>query len=191
MDFSNTGPGNFYAEASGRVGGVHNEYSSSDLRDASGRKADYDSSSAYYGLHFGAGYLWNINEKASLDFYGKYFWTRQEGDSARLSTDDKVSFKDVDSSRLRLGARFAYAVNEYVSPYIGAAYEHEFEGKARASSNGFAIDTPSLRGDTGIGELGLSLRPSSSLPLSFDLGVQGYTGRREGVTGSLQVRFEF
>jgi outer membrane autotransporter protein len=90
-----------------------------------------------------------------------------------------------------LGSRFSYAVNEYVSPYIGAAYEHEFDGKARATTNGFDLPAPSLRGHTGIGELGLSLRPSLTLPLSFDLGVQGYVGRREGVTGSLQVRWEF
>ena len=51
MDFVNTGPGRFYAEASGRAGKTHNEYDSSDLRDAAGRKADYDSSSPYYGLH--------------------------------------------------------------------------------------------------------------------------------------------
>jgi hypothetical protein len=44
---------------------------------------------------------------------------------------------------------------------------------------------------TGMGELGLSLKPSKTLPLSFDLGVQGYVGKREGVTGSLQVKFEF
>ncbi|MDR1125906.1 MAG: hypothetical protein LBM64_07590, partial [Deltaproteobacteria bacterium] len=31
------GPGRFYAEASGRAGRVHNEYNSSDLRDAAGR----------------------------------------------------------------------------------------------------------------------------------------------------------
>ena len=48
-----------------------------------------------------------------------------------------------------------------------------------------------MRGDTGIGELGLLLKPSQTLPLSFDLGVQGYTGKREGVTGSLQARWEF
>ena len=102
-----------------------------------------------------------------------------------------MSFKDVDSSRLRGGTRFAYAVNEYVSPYIGAAYEHEFGGKAKATTNGFDIPAPSIRGGTGIGELGLSLRPSKTLPLSFDLGVQGYAGKREGVTGSLQMRLEF
>jgi hypothetical protein len=48
-----------------------------------------------------------------------------------------------------------------------------------------------LRGSTGIGELGLTLKPSKNLPLSFDLGVQGYTGKREGMTGSLQINFEF
>jgi hypothetical protein len=73
MDFVNAGPGHIYAEASGRAGGVHNEYDSSDLRDAAGRKAEYDSSSAYYGFHLGTGYVWNITEAASLDIYGKYF----------------------------------------------------------------------------------------------------------------------
>ena len=191
MDFINTGPGRVYAEASGRAGGVHNEYGSSDLRDASNRTAEYDTTSAYYGFHLGTGYVWNITESASLDLYGKYFWTRQEGAGVTLSTGDPVKFKDTDSSRLRFGGRFALAVNEYVSPYIGAAWEYEFTGKARATTNGYDIDAPSLRGDTGIGELGLTFKPSQSLPLSFDFGVQGYVGKREGVTGNLQARLEF
>ena len=157
MDFVNIGPGRFYAEASGRAGKTHNEYDSSDLRDAAGRKADYDSSSPYYGLHFGTGYVWNINDAATLDLYGKYFWTRQQGDSVGLSTGEHLSFDDINSSRLRFGGRFA----------------------------------PNLRGNTGIGELGLSLTPSADLPLTVDLGVQGYTGKHEGVTGSLMVKWEF
>jgi hypothetical protein len=191
FDFAPTGPGNFHLEASGRAGQVDNDYDSSDLRGPNGRKAEYDSSSAYYGFHIGAGYLWNINEALSLDLYGKYFWTRQEGDSLRLSTDDPVRFKDADSSRLRGGARLTYTLNEYVRPYIGAAYEHEFDGQAEATTYGYRIKSPKLEGGTGIGELGFSLTPSTSMPLSFDLGVQGYTGTREGVTGSLQLRFEF
>ena len=191
MDFTSTGPGHFYTEASGRAGSIHNKYDSSDLRDATGREAEYDSDTPYYGLHLGAGYIWNITDAASLDLYGKYFWTRQSGDSIRLSTGDPIDFDDVYSSRLRFGSRFAYLVNEYVSPYAGVAWEHEFDGKARASTNGYSMQAPSMRGDTGIGELGLLLKPSQTLPLSFDLGVQGYTGKREGVTGSLQARWEF
>lgn len=191
MDFINTGPGHIYVEASGRAGGLHNKYESSDLRDAAGRSAEYDSSSTYYGLHFGTGYVWNITDQASLDMYGKYFWTRQKGDSVTLSTGDPIDFKDVDSNRLRLGSRFNYTVNDYISPYVGAAYEREFDGKARASTNGYDMKAPSMRGDTGAGELGLVYTPSARLPLTFDLGVQGYVGKREGVTGSLQAKYEF
>jgi outer membrane autotransporter protein len=191
MHFTDTGPGHFYTEGSFRAGRLHNEYKSSDLSDLIGNKASYDSSSNYYGFHLGTGYLWNINEQATLDLYSKYFWTRVEGDSVRLSTGDPIKFKDTGSSRLRLGGRFAYAMSEHISPYIGAAYEHEFDSKARATTNGFDLPAPSLRGNTGIGELGFTLKPSLNLPLSFDLGVQGYTGKREGVTGSLQIRYEF
>jgi hypothetical protein len=191
MDFVESGPGNFYTEASFRAGGLHNDYRNSDLRDSMGRKADYDSFSAYYGIHAGVGYIWKFTEQASLDIYGKFFWARQQGDSVRLSTGDPVKFKDVDSLRTRLGARFAYAINDYVASYIGAAWEHEFDGKARATTYGYGIDKPSLFGSTGIGELGLNLKPSKDLPLSFDLGVQGYVGKRQGVTGSLQAKFEF
>jgi outer membrane autotransporter protein len=191
MDFLDTGPGNFYTEASFRAGGLHNDYKGGDLRDSLGREAKYDSFSPYYGIHLGAGYIWKFTEKASLDLYGKYFWTRQQGNSVTLSTGDPIKFKDVDSHRLRLGGRFAYAINDYVAPYIGAAWEYEMDGRARASTYGYNIDTPTLFGSTGIGELGMSLKPSKDLPLSFDLGVQGYVGKREGVTGSLQVRFEF
>jgi len=37
----------------------------------------------------------------------------------------------------------------------------------------------------------MTLKPSKTLPLSFDLGVQAYVGKRGGVTGSLQRKWEF
>ncbi|MFT4302776.1 MAG: hypothetical protein QM579_13610 [Desulfovibrio sp.] len=192
MDFSPFGPGHFYLEGSTRTGGLYNHYSTSDLRDTWGQSAGgYDTYSPYYGLHGGGGYVWNLTEALALDIYGKYFWTRQEGTSVTLSTDDPVKFEDANSSRLRLGSRLTCNFNEYVSPYVGAAYEHEFDGKVEASTYGYDIKAPSLRGDTGIGELGFSFRPSQAVPLTLDLGVQGYVGKREGVTGSLQVKFEF
>lgn len=192
MDFVNTGPGHIYMETSLRAGHIHNEYGSSDLRDFfTGRSANYDAGSAYYGLHFGTGYLWNINKQASLDTYAKYFWTRQDGDTVTLSTGDRVAFRAVDSHRLRMGSRFSYAVNECVSPYIGAAWEYGFDGRVKATTYGYDISKPDLRGGTGIGEFGLTLTPSRGLPLSFDLGGQGYAGTRRGLTGSLRIKLEF
>jgi outer membrane autotransporter protein len=192
MDFNDSGTGRFYAELSGRAGQVRNEYSSADLRDpVTGRAARYESSVPYYGIHAALGFVCNVSDRASFDLSGKYFWTRQKGDSLTLSTGDPVRFDDADSSRVRLGARISYAANDCASPYAGAAWEREFGGAARAAANGVPIDAPSLRGDTGVGELGLTLRPSPSLPLFFDLGVQGYTGKREGATGGFQARVEF
>ncbi|MDR0736208.1 MAG: hypothetical protein LBF51_05145, partial [Zoogloeaceae bacterium] len=66
-----------------------------------------------------------------------------------------------------------------------------FEGKAKAKANGYALDAPSLRGDTGIGEIGFTFTPSKTLPLAIDFGVQGYAGKKEGVTGSLRVKYAF
>jgi outer membrane protein W len=90
-----------------------------------------------------------------------------------------------------MGTRYYHQVKEGVSPYVGLAYEYEFNGQARASTNGFNIDVPSLKGGTGIGEIGLSIRPNVSRPLSLDFGVQGYTGKREGITGRLIARWFF
>ncbi|MDR1398191.1 MAG: autotransporter-associated beta strand repeat-containing protein [Desulfarculales bacterium] len=101
LDFRGSGSGHFYGEASVRAGGLHNSYASSDLGAPGGGKANYDSSSAYYGLHLGGGYVWDLTAAASLDLYGKYFWTHQEGDSLTLSGGDPVTFRDADSQRLR------------------------------------------------------------------------------------------
>ncbi|MDR1083782.1 MAG: hypothetical protein LBP22_02740 [Deltaproteobacteria bacterium] len=57
--------------------------------------------------------------------------------------------------------------------------------------NGRPIGSPSLKGSSGIFELGLAVRPAPSKPWSIDLGVQGYAGKREGFSGSVSVRLEF
>lgn len=191
MDFVDLGSGHVYAEASARGGALHNSYHSDDLRDGFGRRAEFNSSSPYVSLHGGLGYIWNLTDALSLDVHAKYFWTYQDSSDTNLSTGERLHFGAVNSHRVRLGGRLAYAVDENIQPYIGAAWEHEFDGKARATSIGYSLDAPSLTGDTGIGELGLSWTPSANTPLSVDLSVQGYTGVREGYTGSVMARWEF
>lgn len=194
FDFTDTGPGNVYAEASFRAGWTDTDFSSGDLRDLAGRRASYDSGAAYYGAHLGLGYVWDITERSSLDLHTKYFWTRQDGDSFSV-TDDPIRFKSADSHRWRGGARFSRALTTamgpVITPYIGAAWEHEFDGKARATAYGYAMDAPDLTGGTGIGELGVSFRPSAASGLSLEAAVQGATGVREGVSGNLQAKWEF
>jgi outer membrane autotransporter protein len=178
-----------YFDASARMGWARTDFNTDNIQ-YNRQRASFDTAAPYYGLHGGLGYIWKFTDKASLDLSAKFIWTRQQGDSLTMH-EDRLRFKDADSLRTRLGGRFSYAINEYVSPYIGAYWEHEFDGRSRSTVNNRRISTPDLMGDTGMGELGLTLKPSKTLPLSFDLGVQGYVGKREGVTGSLQVRFEF
>ena len=191
MDFKKTGDGHFYLEGSAHTGMLHNSFDGDALRDAYGRSAEFDTDTPYYNLHAGLGYLWNITEDHSLDIYGKYYWTRVLGTDETLNTGDHVDFDDITSSRTRLGARYAYQATEHVSTYIGAAWEHEFEGVSDSSVFGYGIDSPKIRGDSGRGEIGLRFTPTDDLPLTVDLGVQGYAGTKEGVTGSLFVQYEF
>ena len=179
-----------YSEASLRLGSLSTDYHSDDLLDLSGNRASYDTNNLYYGAHFGLGYVWTITEQANLDTYAKYFWTHQNGGSVTV-LEDKINFNDSDSHRTRLGTRFSYIINEAITPYIGAAWEYEFDGKATATTYGYSVPAPSLKGSTGLGELGLSWTPSNAQSFSLDFGVQGYTGMREGVSGSLELKYEF
>lgn len=180
-----------YLEGSFRYGRLNSQWQSDDLHDAvSGRKAEYDLSTPYYGLHAGLGYVWDLTESLSLDVYGKYFWTHTEGQSTHI-VDDPWSFDGVDSQRLRLGARLGHEFCRQVTGYAGAAWEHEFNGKARATTYGLEAPAPSLKGDSGLLEAGLTLTPVEGSGLSLDFGVQGHTGVRQGVSGTALVRYEF
>ncbi|SHN61943.1 autotransporter outer membrane beta-barrel domain-containing protein, partial [Desulfovibrio litoralis] len=180
-----------YTEASLRVGHVSTDFSSNDFEAFSGPiNVSYDSSSVYYGAHAGLGYIWQLSEKADLDFSTKYFWTHQNGDDVTVA-GDPIKFEDADSHRWRNGVRFSYEIDKNATPYVGAAYDYEFDGKANATAYGRSIEAPELKGGTGVGELGIILKPMVNHDFSVDLGLQGYTGMREGVSGSLQMKYEF
>ncbi|MCL2117418.1 MAG: autotransporter outer membrane beta-barrel domain-containing protein [Planctomycetaceae bacterium] len=191
MDFNKFSSGHYYTEASFRAGGITNGYHNADIRDAFDLAASYDSASAYYGMHVGVGKYWQIEDKAAFDLYTKYLWTGLQGDSVMLSTGELVDFQRVNSHRLRVGWRYSNTRYQSLKPYLGAAWEYEFAGDARAATYGFAMDVPSLHGSTGICELGVSWKPASQRGLYVDLGAQGYAGKREGVSANLIIGKNF
>ncbi|SHN57181.1 autotransporter outer membrane beta-barrel domain-containing protein [Desulfovibrio litoralis] len=184
-----------YSEASFRFGRSNTDFSSNDFQSAIGQTSvSYDSSSPYYGAHAGLGYIWNLSEKINLDLYTKYLWTHQNSDSLTVA-GDPFHFDSADSHRWRNGARLNYTVTTEsgtsFTPYIGAAYDYEFDGKANATVYGERMNAPELTGGTGIGELGINFKPIVNSGFNIDLGIQGYTGEREGISGNLQIKFEF
>ena len=189
VDLTESALQGLYAEASLRAGSLYADYKSGALPN-SDLRASYDTNTAYYGAHTGLGYIWLLGENANLDLYAKYFWAHTNANSVTILGDD-VRFKAVNSHRTRLGGRLSYELNEYITPYIGAAWEYEFDGKAKSVVAGTGAPAPSLKGSTGVGELGLSWQPAAESQFSIDAGVQGYTSMREGVSGNLQIKYEF
>ncbi len=97
----------------------------------------------------------------------------------------------MNSQRTRLGARVTHAFTEQITGHVGAAWDHEYDGVARATVYGLDTPSPSLKGDTGVFELGVSLKPDFARPLTVALGVQGYMGQREGIGGTLKMGWVF
>ncbi|GHT96708.1 hypothetical protein FACS1894116_14250 [Betaproteobacteria bacterium] len=188
--FNESNSGKLYVDGSARIGRVETDFGS-DLIDAFGRSAAFNAKSRYLSSHLGAGYLLPVTASQKLDLYGQYLWSHQDGDTVKLTTGEAVKFKDANSRRLRLGAKWRLALEQNASLYLGAAWEHEYDGKAKASIQGYALDTPKLKGDTASFAFGFAISPTATRPVSFDFGIQGYTGQREGVTGNVRAGYRF
>ena len=191
MDFNGSENGHGYLEASGRVGNADTDYTNSGLRDAYGRAASYSTDGTYYGAHIGAGYVQKLDEKSSIDWYGKLLWARLEGSSAYLSTGEHLTFDDADSLRLRIGGRWNYTASDFVNYYAGLGYEYEFDGEANGFTNGLALGDEDLTGGSGVAELGISFKPSKNSPFSLELNLAGFTGEREGFRGGVEAVYTF
>ncbi|MBI0162494.1 autotransporter outer membrane beta-barrel domain-containing protein [Bartonella sp. M0283] len=202
IDFAGTGLGwvnkleagqadGLYAEASFRAGHIDTDFDTDDILGEFGEGSDYDSGADYYGLHGGVGYVMNFDERNSLDVYGRYFWTKIDSETVDVGRD-RLHFDEADSSRLRIGTRYTMIYNQQLKPYVGIAYDHEFDGEVAARAYGFKLDKPSLEGDTGIVEAGISMKPVSTIDaLSVDVTGQGFIGRREGGGGGLKIKYQF
>jgi hypothetical protein len=192
VDFAGTAGGHPYLQATLRNGRVKTDFRAPDLKDLWGRHASFESKATYYGATLAMGYHWELGEQTGLDLYGKYFWTHENGDRARLSTGETVEFAAIDSRRVRFGTRYSH-LNEtkIVRSYVDLAWEHEFDGEAKAKINGYRINAPTLKGDSAIVELGVTFLPTPSSPLRLDFGLQGYAGKREGIMGSFRVNYRF
>ena len=67
--------------------------------------------------------------------------------------------------------------------FVGAAWEYEFDGEANTQVYGLDIAAPTLKGDSGIFESGFRFKPAKSDNVSFNPGLQAYTGVMEGWPG--------
>ena len=179
-----------YAEASARVGVISTDYHNSGLSTISGKQASYDTDSLYYAAHLKAGYRWNLTDKLDFDVNASYLWSYLESEDVRI-VEDNYSFDSVQSHRTRLGAELGYTGDQGYRPYIGAAWEHEFDGEAGGSVEGYRLEEADLGGSSGLVWTGVTFVPPEASALKFDAGITGYFGQRQGISGRISMRYEF
>ncbi len=179
-----------YYEGSLRAGKTSSDYDA-DLSPVT--HASYDSDATYWAAHLGIGKLQDIGKDNTLDYYGKYFYSHTGGDSVTIHAtagDERMDFSSVNSHRLRVGARVTHKLNENNKIYGGLGYQYEFKGNARATYNGGSTPSPTVKGSSGLLELGWQVKPGKG-PMSIDLGVTGWVGKQRGVTANVQANWTF
>lgn len=181
-----------YYEGSLRIGKVKNDYSTSDVGPAG---VSYDNSAAYYAMHAGVGKVVAINDANSIDYYGKLFWSHQNGSTATLSNGYVYDFEATNSVRTKLGFRYNHNMDVKNTIYAGLAWQHEFNGTANATIHNGGISSsapaPSVKGETGILELGWKINPTDTSRFEMDLGLTGCTGKQKGVGANVNFLWHF
>ena len=179
-----------YADAAVRAGKLSSDYHNNDATNIKGQRVSYDIDSTYYAAHLGIGYQWDMTNALRLDTSAQYMWSHVDSENTTI-LGERYHLDAMDSHRTRVGVKLNYTAEPQYTPYIGIAWEHEFDGKAKSSVEGYAIDEADLGGSSGIVTLGVDFKPSENSPLTLEAGVTGYVGQHEGVAGQFRMQYTF
>lgn len=180
-----------FAEASLRAGKNHNTFDTRDIVNLStGERAHYNLDSNYLGAHIGTGYSKALDEKNTVDVSAKYLWTQLKGKNVKVAGDN-IHFDDINSHRVRLDTGLSHQYTDTMAVRAGLGYEYEFDGKAKASTYGYDIAAPGVRGSSGILTVGATVTPTENKALNIDFNINGYTGKRDGVSGNIKFSYAF
>ena len=88
-----------------------------------------------------------VSDKATLDVYGRYYFSHTNGSDVSIATGEEIDFDAVNSHRLRIGGRYTTTLTEKAKAYAGLAWQYEFGGDAKAAINGFvSLHIASIQG---------------------------------------------
>ncbi|WP_444499989.1 autotransporter outer membrane beta-barrel domain-containing protein [Sutterella wadsworthensis] len=176
-------------------GWLRNEFSAP----IAGVSVDFDRTSNYWGAHLGMCGEFQAAGKIKNRTFLNYFYDGRESESYTASGSSDVAgadfhFNSLNSHRAQLGSVFEYAYTSALRPYAALTYEYAFkaDAKGRASDQfgDLGLNGTDLEGSTGIVSLGWTYQ-NEAKRFEFDLGVNGYTGKRQGVSAQLQAAWKF
>ena len=176
-------------------GWLRNEFSAP----IAGVSVDFDRTSNYWGAHLGMYGEFQAAGKIKNRTFLNYFYDGRESESYTASGSSDVAgadfhFNSLNSHRAQLGSVFEYAYTSALRPYAALTYEYAFkaDAKGRASDQfgDLGLNSADLEGSTGIVSLGWTYQ-NEAKRFEFDLGVNGYTGKRQGVSAQAQAAWKF
>ena len=176
-------------------GWLRNEFSAP----IAGVSVDFDRTSNYWGAHLGMYGEFQAAGKIKNRTFLNYFYDGRESESYSASGSSDVAgadfhFNSLNSHRAQLGSVFEYAYTSALRPYAALTYEYAFKADARGRATDqfgdLALNGTDLEGSTGIVSLGWTYQ-NEAKRFEFDLGVNGYTGKRQGVSAQLQAAWKF
>lgn len=176
-----------------KVGLLRNEFNSN----IAGANVDYDRTGVYWGAHLGTHYDWDLTQSIRSRVFLSYFYDGQGDESFDIAGEGDVggahvSYDAIHAHRVQLGSMFEFAVSDTWRPYLGLTFEQilaaEAKGTATDAQGSFDLNSSDLEGSTGILSAGWTYQDGN---FSTELGLNGYAGTRNGVSGQIQANWKF
>ena len=176
-----------------KVGLMRNEFTTSLF----GAGVDYDRTGLYWGAHLGAHYDWNLSEAIRSRIFLSYFYDGQGKESFGLSGQDGIEgasaeYDAIHAHRVQVGSMLEFAVGKTWRPYLGLTLEQTISARAKGtavdSMGSIELNSSDLQGSTGIASAGWTY---ASGGFSTEMGLSGYAGTRNGISGQIQANWKF
>ena len=176
-----------------KVGLLRNEFNSN----IAGANVDYDRTGVYWGAHLGTHYDWDLTQSIRSRVFLSYFYDGQGDESFDIVGEGDVggahvSYDAIHAHRVQLGSMFEFAVSDTWRPYLGLTFEQilaaEAKGTATDAQGTMDLNRSDLEGSTGILSAGWTYQAGN---FSTELGLNGYVGTRNGVSGQIQANWKF
>ena len=176
-----------------KLGLLRNEFNSN----IAGANVDYDRTGVYWGAHLGTHYDWDLTQSIRSRVFLSYFYDGQGDESFDIAGEGDVggahvSYDAIHAHRVQLGSMFEFAVSDIWRPYLGLTFEQilaaEAKGTATDAQGTMDLNSSDLEGSTGILSAGWTYQDGN---FSTELGLSGYAGTRNGVSGQIQANWKF
>lgn len=162
--------------------------------DLGGVDEDFDRTSNYWSAHLGVYGEFAMADKFKNRTFINYFYDGREGENYRSKGGVEYHLDALNLHRTQVGSVFEYAYTSTLRPYVALTYEYAFKadakGKFTDQDGSMALNAADLEGSTGIASMGWTYQ-NEAKSFEFDIGLNGYVGKRQGVSAQAQAAWKF